>query len=110
MNLKGLRYDTIPVNLRRQAHRDEDYLAVNPQGLVPMLEVEGKRLIQSPAIIEYLEERWPDPPLLPSDAEGRARGRARAAIIGCDIHPVNNLRILLEAFRNAEPDRQVDAV
>jgi maleylpyruvate isomerase len=96
LNLKGLSYEYIPVNLRAGEDRSDRYLALNPQGLVPLLELEERRLMQSPAIIEFLEERWPDPPLLPSDIFGRARVRALAAIIGCDIHPINNLRILSE--------------
>ena len=96
LNLKGLRYDYVPINLRKGEDRGDRYLALNPQGLVPLLELEGHQLTQSPAIIEYLEERWPDPPLLPADALGRARVRALAAIVGCDIHPINNLRILNE--------------
>ncbi len=96
LNLKGLSYEYIPVNLRAGEDRSDRYLALNPQGLVPLLELEERRLIQSPAIIEFLEERWPDPPLLPSDIFGRARVRALAAMIGCDIHPINNLRILNE--------------
>lgn len=96
LNLKGLSYDYVPVNLRTGEARSEQYLALNPQGLVPLLDVEGHKLWQSPAIIEYLEERWPEPSLLPADAFGRARVRALAAMIGCDIHPINNLRILNE--------------
>ena len=96
LNLKGLSYEYIPVNLRAGEDRSDRYLALNPQGLVPLLELEECRLMQSPAIIEFLEERWPDPPLLPSDIFGRARVRALAAMIGCDIHPINNLRILNE--------------
>jgi maleylpyruvate isomerase len=94
LNLKQLRYEIVPVNLREREHKDQRYLALNPQGLAPTFDVDGEILIQSPAIIEYLEERWPDPPLLPADPLDRARVRALAAIIGCDIHPVNNLRIL----------------
>ncbi len=95
LNLKGLPYEVLPVNLRSGAHKGADFLALNPQGLVPALETdEDGILIQSPAIIEYLEERWPEPPLLPSGAADRARVRAMAALIGCDIHPINNLRIL----------------
>jgi len=94
LNLKQLRYEIVPVNLREREHKGEHYLALNPQGLAPTLEIDGDRLIQSPAIIEYLEERWPEPPLLPSDPLARARVRALASIIGCDIHPINNQRIL----------------
>lgn len=96
LNLKGLSYRLTPVDLRQQEHRRDDFLARNPQGLLPLLEVDGERLIQSPAILEYLDERWPEPPLLPADQLGRAKVRALAAIIGCDIHPVNNARVLNE--------------
>jgi len=98
LNLKGLAYDSVPVDLRREQHQSAAYKALNPQGLVPTLEVDGRVLTQSPAIIEWLEERYPEPPLLPRDADARARVRALAAIVGCDIHPVNNRRIL-EALR-----------
>lgn len=97
--LKGLRPDLVAVDLRREEHLGAAFKALNPQGLVPALEVDGQVLIQSPAIIEWLEERYPTPPLLPADAAGRARVRALAAIVGCDIHPVNNRRIL-EALRH----------
>ena len=95
LNLKGLPYELVPVDLRTEQHLGDEYLALHPQGLVPALEHEGRTLIQSPAILEWLEERFPQPPLLPSDADARARVRALAAIVGCDIHPVNNRRILL---------------
>lgn len=94
LNLKGLPYELVPVDLRTEQHLGADYKALNPQGLVPALEHEGRVLIQSPAIIEWLEERYPEPPLLPADADARAQVRALAAIVGCDIHPVNNRRIL----------------
>lgn len=94
LNLKGLEYEYLPVNLRQGEQSADPYRTLNPQGLVPVLVVDGERLIQSPAIIEYLEERWPEPPLLPSDALKRAHVRALAAIVGCDIHPINNLRVL----------------
>lgn len=94
LNLKGLAYDYVAVDLRTEEHLGAAFRALNPQGLVPAL-VEGERvLIQSPAIIEWLEERYPTPALLPSDPDDRARVRALAAIIGCDIHPLNNRRIL----------------
>ncbi|WP_204272950.1 glutathione S-transferase N-terminal domain-containing protein, partial [Enterobacter hormaechei] len=67
---------------------------LNPQGLVPALEIDGAVLTQSPAILEWLEEAHPTPPLLPADAVGRAHVRAMAALVACDIHPLNNLRIL----------------
>ncbi|HEV7913332.1 MAG TPA: maleylacetoacetate isomerase, partial [Albitalea sp.] len=98
LNVKGLPYDYVAVDLRSEQHLAPAYRALNPQGLVPALEHDGQVLIQSPAIIEWLEERYPAPPLLPADPEQRARVRALAAIVGCDIHPVNNRRIL-EALR-----------
>ena len=94
LNLKGLTYEYVPVNLRAEQHLGADYKALNPQGLVPVLVDDGRVLIQSPAIIEWLEERYQTPALLPADPEQRATVRALAAIVGCDIHPVNNLRIL----------------
>lgn len=98
LNLKGLTYEQVAVDLRREQHLTAEYQAINPQQLVPALEVEGLVMTQSPAIIEWLDERYADPPLLPADAGGRAQVRALAAIVGCDIHPVNNRRIL-EALR-----------
>jgi maleylpyruvate isomerase len=99
LNLKGLAYEYVPIDLRTEQHLGAEYRALNPQGLVPAL-VDGERvLIQSPAIIEWLEERYPTPALLPSDLDARARVRALAAIVGCDVHPVNNRRIL-EALRH----------
>ena len=97
--LKGLPFETLPVDLRREQHQGAAYKALNPQGLVPTLEAEGQVLTQSPAILEWLEERHPEPPLLPRDLAARHRVRALAAIAGCDIHPVNNRRIL-EALRH----------
>jgi maleylpyruvate isomerase len=99
LNLKGLAYEQIGVDLRREQHLGAAYRAVNPQGLVPALDVDGQVFTQSPAIIEWLEERYPAPPLLPPDADARAHVRALAAVIGCDVHPVNNRRIL-EALRS----------
>jgi len=94
LNLKGLTYEYIAVNLRSEEHLSARYKALNPQGFVPTLETDGQVLIQSPAIIEWLEERYPTPSLLPADSLDRARVRALAAIVGCDIHPVNNRRIV----------------
>lgn len=95
LNLKGLAPDYIPVDLRVDAQAEASYKAINPQGLVPALEIDdGQVLIQSPAIIEWLEERHPTPALLPADPEARAHVRALAAIVGCDVHPINNRRIL----------------
>jgi maleylacetoacetate isomerase/maleylpyruvate isomerase len=91
LNLKGLAYEGVPVNLLKGEHREEAYRAVNPQGRVPALDIGGTTLVQSPAILEYLEEMHPEPPLLPADPLARARVRAAAMVIGCDIHPLNNL-------------------
>ncbi len=96
LNLKGLAWDAVPVHLARdggEQHRPE-YRALNPAGLVPALDDDGLLLTQSLAIIEYLEETRPVPPLLPADPAGRARVRAIAQAIACDIHPINNLRVL----------------
>ena len=95
LNLKGLTPERASIHLRHGAQRSDDYLAVNPQGLVPALVTdEGNVLTQSLAIIEWLEEAHPQPPLLPKSAAGRARVRALALAIACDIHPLNNLRVL----------------
>lgn len=94
LNLKGLAYDYVAVDLRKEAHLAPAFRTLNPQGLVPALEHDGQVMIQSPAIIEWLEETHPTPPLLPPNAEDRARVRGLAAIVGCDIHPLNNRRIL----------------
>jgi len=106
LNWKGLTYQTEPVNLVDGGQRAADYLARNPQGLVPALEADGRILTQSPAIIEWIEETWPDRPLLPADRFERARVRAFAAAIGCDIHPIQNLRVMkkLRADHGADQD------
>jgi len=96
LNLKGLTHNLIPVNLIKDGgeHRSEQYLKMNPQGLVPIM-TDGERVIrQSLAIIEYLEEAYPDPSIMPSDLRSRARVRAIAQLIVSDIHPLNNLRVL----------------
>ena len=94
LNLKGLPTTYVPVDLRTEQHLKDEFKAINPQGLVPALEVDGQVLIQSPAIIEWLEETHPTPALLPANAAERAHVRALAAIVGCYIHPINNRRIL----------------
>jgi len=94
LNLKKLDYENAFIHLRRGDQAKPEFLGVNPQGLVPALEIDGERLIQSLAIVEYLDETHPEPPFLPRDAAGRARVRALAAIVACDIHPLNNLRVL----------------
>lgn len=94
-NLKGLALDQFPINLVKGEQREAANLARNPQGLVPTLVTDqGHALNQSLAICEYLEERYPTPAILPSDLEGRARVRALAQVIACEIHPLNNLRVL----------------
>lgn len=94
LNLKKLDHENSFIHLRRGDQSAEAFLAVNPQGLVPALEIDGETLIQSLPIIEYLDEIHPEPPLLPPDPAGRARVRGLAAIVACDIHPLNNLRVL----------------
>jgi maleylpyruvate isomerase len=94
LNLKGIAYACEPISLPKREHKSEAFLAVNPQGLVPVLKTDGAALIQSPAILEWLEEVYPHPALLPSSPAGRQRVRAIAALVGCDIHPINNARIL----------------
>ena len=92
--LKGIGYDLAAHDLRTGEQKAPDYLALNPQGMVPALQTGDRVLIQSPAILEWLEETHPSPPLLPSGADDRAAVRAMCALIGCDIHPLNNLRVL----------------
>lgn len=94
LNLKGLAYGSIPVNLSPGEHRRPEYLALNPQGLVPALEDGGVLIGQSLAILEYLEETQPQPQLLPRAPADRARVRSLALCIACDVHPLNNLRVL----------------
>lgn len=94
LNLKGLDYTIQPVDLVSSQHHEEAYRALNAQALVPTLEVDGRRLTQSLAILEWLDETFPQPRLLPDDPFDRAIVRAMAEIVACDIHPVNNLRIL----------------
>jgi maleylacetoacetate isomerase len=92
LGLKGLAWERVVIN-RLNGVEEPGYDAVNPQGFVPTLEVDGQRLVQSLAILEYLEERHPEPPLLPATAEGRARVRAIATLVACDIQPLNNQRV-----------------
>ncbi|TPK49561.1 maleylacetoacetate isomerase [Mesorhizobium sp. B2-5-4] len=95
LEMKGLSYNYVPHHLRHGEHLEPSYLAVNPQGLVPaLIWSDGMLLTQSLAIIEFLDETIPEPPLLPKDPPSRARVRMLAQIIACDIHPVNNLRVL----------------
>ncbi len=95
LNVKGVNYRQITHRLKLNEQRSTEYLALNPQGLVPSLVwSDGTVITQSMAIIEFLDETVPEPPLLPADAAGRARVRSLAQIVGCDIHPLNNLRVL----------------
>ena len=94
LNLKGLAFEYIPVHLTKGEQRSERYVAINAQALVPTLVDDAVTLPQSLAIIEYLDERFPQPPLLPATPAARARVRAIALAIACDIHPLNNLRVL----------------
>lgn len=111
LNLKGLAYETVPVNLIRDGGEQHapEYVATNPQKLVPVLQHGGRAIRQSLAVIEYLDETWPSPPLLPATARARARARTLAQLVACDIHPLNNLRVLqyLEREWHApQPERQ----
>lgn len=92
--LKGLDWEPRFISLPRMDHRTADYMALNPQGLVPALVDDGQVFAQSLAVLEYLNETHPEPPLLPTDPAGRAYIRGLAQIIGCDIHPLNNVRVL----------------
>ena len=110
LNLKGISYETIPVHLTKDGGRQHtpEYRAINPQARVPALEVpSGDVLTQSMAIIEYLDETHPEPPLLPADAVARAKVRAIAQAIACDIHPLNNLialRYLRRHLKHEQPE------
>ncbi|MDI2593852.1 maleylacetoacetate isomerase [Pseudomonas sp. 681] len=109
--LKGLKYQAVPVNLITPPggeHRQPPYLAINPQGRVPALRSDGgDLLIQSPAIIEYLEERYPQVPLLSGDLAARAHERAVAAVIGCDVHPLHNVSVLNKLRQLGHDEAQV---
>jgi maleylpyruvate isomerase len=94
LNVKGIAYESVPKALVKDEHRRPDYLAINPQGLIPALDLGGSVLSQSLAIIEYLDETHPTPALLPIDPIARARVRSMALAVACDIHPLNNLRVL----------------
>lgn len=94
LNAKGLAYTPEFVSLPKMQHREPAYMAKNPQGLVPALLDGGRLYTQSLAMLEYLDERYPEPPLMPRDIEERAYVRALSQIIGCDIHPLNNVRVL----------------
>ena len=102
LNLKGLTYEQVPIHLRRGGGEQfaGSYKTINPQSLVPALEEAGRILTQSLAIMEYLEERYPKPPLLPADPADRALVRSMALIIACEVHPIQNLRVLVHLKNN----------
>jgi maleylacetoacetate isomerase/maleylpyruvate isomerase len=104
LDLKGLAYDYIPVHIARGDHKTGSFPAISPDRLVPLLEDDGERLTQSMAIIEYLDEIHPEPALLPHDPVGRARVRALSESIACEIHPLNNLRVLKYLVRELKLD------
>jgi maleylpyruvate isomerase len=107
LELKGLSYERRAVDLRAGEQRRDDYLALNPQGFAPTLIVDGEPLTQSPAILEWLEETYPQPPLLPATPVERAHVRAIAAAVACDIHPLGNLRVLSYLRHDMAQDDEV---
>jgi maleylpyruvate isomerase len=107
LNLKGLTADHLPHHLRKGEQRDPAYLAINPQGLVPTLDDGGTIVTQSLAIIEWLDEIHPEPPLLPNDPLRRAKVRAFAMALACDTHPVQNLKVLARLRQLGLPEEQV---
>jgi len=110
LNFKHVSYEQVPHDLRAGEQRSADFLALNPQGLVPALEGPGLVIPQSGAIIEWLEETFPQPPLLPTNLRDRAIVRAMALIVACDIHPLNNLRILKSLKHDLDADQtDIDA-
>lgn len=94
LNLKGVTYRSVPIDLSKGEHERDDYHSLNPQGLVPTLQIDGHVLTQSLAIIDFLDATHPEPPMVSSDPVRRSRTLAQALTIAADIHPVNNLRIL----------------
>ena len=94
LNLKGVEYEQRPVNLLESEQKSDEYRALNPLGLVPMLEIDGLKLTQSLSIMVYLDQRFPEPLLMPPDPADGAHVRSMALTIACDIHPLNNLRVL----------------
>lgn len=104
LNLKGLDYEQVSVSLAKNQHHEDVFKALNPQGFVPVLETEQGVLTQSPAILEWLEEVYPETALLPEGAFEKARVRALAALVGCDIHPINNKRVLEYLRKNLQQD------
>lgn len=109
LNLKGLNYEMEYVSLAKNEHHQSEFKVLNPQGFVPVLDTGSERLLQSPAIIEWLEEQYPEPALLPKDALAKEKVRAIAALIGCDIHPLNNKRVLEHLRQLGLDESQVNA-
>ena len=110
LNLKGLGYEAVFVHLAKGQHREREYVEVNPQALLPTLELDdGRRLVQSLAIMEWLEEKYPAPPLLPREPIARSRVRSLAYLVACEIHPLNNLRVLQHLKRAlGQSQEQID--
>src|SRR5262245_4480053 len=109
LNLKGVQYEYVPVHLRRGGGEQYTpaYKALNPQGIIPTLEDGGRVLTQSLAILEYLEERYPEPPLLPQDPADRATVRSMALAVACEVHPLQNMRVvnyLKDVLQHAEEE------
>jgi maleylacetoacetate isomerase/maleylpyruvate isomerase len=94
LNLKGVDYEAVAVNLPGDEHREAEFLAINPHATVPVIDDDGTVLVQSLAIVEYLDARYPEPRLIPLEPELRARVQAFAQVIACEIHPLNNMRVL----------------
>ena len=110
LNLKGLDYEEVDYDLRMGAHKDPSYRSIAPAGLVPAVEHDGHAYVQSLAILEWLEERWPEPALLPKPLDQRAIVRGMALTIGADIHPLNNLRVLKYLKNEFErPQEEIDS-
>ncbi len=104
LNLKGLSYEQVSISLAKNQHHEIEFKQLNPQGFVPVVDTGQGLLTQSPAILEWLEEQYPTPALLPPDILKRAKVRALAAVIGCDIHPINNKRVLEYLRTNLKQD------
>lgn len=110
LNFKEVEYESRPVNLLENAQKSDEYRSLNPQGFVPMLEMDGTRFTQSMAIMGYLDQKFPTKPLLPAAAESRAHVLSLALTVACDIHPLNNLRVLkyLKDALSVEEDARND--
>jgi maleylacetoacetate isomerase len=107
LNLKGVAYERVETSLLAGDQRSEEFLSLNAQGFVPLLVVDGETIIQSFAIIDWLDRTYPDPPLIPAEPMARAAAIARAMVVGADIHPLNNLRVLKYLQRDLGLNDQV---